>query len=1061
MGIQLEDVENSREKIKLVFSYWKETKDDVFHKSNVFCVIAGKANKSEDATPQERFQIWLNGYQLTETFIVFLKNQEKVLILASDKKKDFLSPLLKSDSSIEFFQREGDDSGNLSNIRKAIEKEGGSDIALLKDAEAHGTFFENCYSFVKGFNKKEGDASTAVQGLMNFRSKSDIKVQKSAGDIACMILKTNVIANIEEALDNEEYESHDKIKDKAIRFLENKKCVNKLKDKLKVDLDEIEVVYSTVQSGNKFVLSCKNSDDKNYLSSNEGTIIVGVGVKYKELCCNVTRTLILNAKTQHKELYNFTLNVLKHIVSECLKVGTSFSSVYKKVIEYIEKNKESECPSLKSVDLKAHFVKSVGHPIGLEFSQRNFLIKEHNDKVYVNNSTTYNISVGFENVEGNDKKIFATWISETVAVDDVGEIQVLTSSSSTALQTALYELESDSEGEDEEGEETSRHGKNRNKDKNGDVKKKIGISSSILNNAASVIVSDRLRRRNKNSLAHSNEQEIEELKKRQQVLRENKINEIKSKFAKGKVDFSNLSKKNIKRMQDLKAFSEPENFPKDLKPNKIHIDHKHSCILVPVNGIHIPFHVSTIKNLSCNFEDSSRLFMLRVNFLVPGAQGTSKGDINEFPVLDGKEMYIKELIFKSKEEKHFQSIVKQVKDLIKLVKQREEEADVMDSKGLQDKLILNKGARRIILKDLMCKPPLFTGRKIIGHLELHTNGLRYIAHSKGSAECIDIVFDDIKHAFYQPCDGQLVVVIHFHLKRFIMVGKKKTTDVQFYKEVGNQVDDVEVRGRNMYDPDETRGEMEERQNKLKYNAIFKSFVQSIQDASQIEFEIPYPELTFSGVPNKSNVEIFVTANTVNHLLEWPPFVLSVEDIEIASLERVHHGLRNFDLVFVFKDYTKPVKRIDVIPIEHIDTIKKWLTTIDIVYYEGKNNLQWTNILKTILADTEAFVESKGFEGFLGDDDEEEEEEEDVDEDEEYEIEESEEELEEDSDYDDSDDESLAPESEEEEEFEEEESEDEGLSWDELEERAKKEDRKRFGMISDEEEGDRGRRKRRR
>lgn len=1056
MGLQIEDVDNSKEKIKFVFSYWKETKHEVFQKSNVFFIMAGKANKSEDATPQERFQIWLNGYQLTETLFVFLKKQEKVLILASDKKKDFLEPLLKSTSYIEFFQRTTDDTENFANIKKAIEKEGETDIAVLRDSDACGTFFDNCYSFVKKLNGKENDVSAHINELMIRRSESDLKVQKNAGDIACMILKSTLIANIEEALDNEEFESHNKIKDKALRFIENKKCVGKLKEKLKADIDEIEVLYSTVQSGNNFSLSYKNSEDKNYLSSNEGTIIVGIGVKYKELCCNLTRTLILNAKPQHKELYNFTLNIFKYIISDCLKPGNTYSFVYKTVTGYIEKNKDSQCPSLKSIDLKNHFVKSVGHPIGLEFLQKDFLIKEQNEKLKIEKSTTYNISVGFENVEGKDKHRFAIWICETIAIDNKGSTHILTNANSTALQTALYELKEESESE-ENSEEEKHEQKKKNKDKNGDIKKKIGISASVLNNAASVIVSDRLRRRNKNSLAHNNEQEIEELKKRQQVLRENKINEIKSKFSKGTGDITDFNKKNVKRVQDLKAFSEPDNFPKDLRPNKIYIDHKHSCILVPVNGTHLPFHVSTIKNLSCNFEDNSRLFVLRINFLVPGVQGTAKGEVSVFPILDSKEMYIKELIFKSQEEKHFQSIVKQVKDLIKLVKQREEEADVIDLKGLQEKFILNKGARRIILKDLMCKPSLFTGRKIVGHLELHTNGLRYAAHSKGTTEYIDILFDDIKHAFYQPCDGQLVIIIHFHLKKFIMVGKKKTIDIQFYKEVGNQVDDVEVRGRNMYDPDETQEEMRERENKIMYNNMFKNFVQSIQDASKIEFEIPYPELTFTGVPNKSNVEIFVTANTVNHLLEWPPFVLSVEDIEIASLERVHHGLKNFDLIFVFKDYTKPVKRIDVIPIEHIDTIKKWLTTIDIVYYEGKNNLQWSNILKTILADTEAFVESKGFEGFLGDDDDDEEEEEDIDEDEEYEIEDSEEASEEESEYDDSDDESLAPESEEEDEVEED-SEEEGLSWDELEERAKKEDKKRGGILSDEEQG--GRRRKR-
>ena len=42
---------------------------------------------------------------------------------------------------------------------------------------------------------------------------------------------------------------------------------------------------------------------------------------------------------------------------------------------------------------------------------------------------------------------------------------------------------------------------------------------------------------------------------------------------------------------------------------------------------------------------------------------------------------------------------------------------------------------------------------------------------------------NIKHAFYQPAEGEMVTLVHFHLINSIMVGKKKTSDVQFYTEV--------------------------------------------------------------------------------------------------------------------------------------------------------------------------------------------------------------------------------------------------------------------------------------
>ena len=36
------------------------------------------------------------------------------------------------------------------------------------------------------------------------------------------------------------------------------------------------------------------------------------------------------------------------------------------------------------------------------------------------------------------------------------------------------------------------------------------------------------------------------------------------------------------------------------------------------------------------------------------------------------------------------------------------------------------------------------------------------------------------------------------------------------------------------------------------------------------------------------------------------------------------SLKNFDLVFVFKDYSKPVCHINSITVESLDTIKEWL-----------------------------------------------------------------------------------------------------------------------------------------
>lgn len=62
---------------------------------------------------------------------------------------------------------------------------------------------------------------------------------------------------------------------------------------------------------------------------------------------------------------------------------------------------------------------------------------------------------------------------------------------------------------------------------------------------------------------------------------------------------------------------------------------------------------------------------------------------------------------------------------------------------VQQNLVTTQG-RREMLENVVIKPTL-EGRKTIGNLEVHQNGVRY-ASSKGAK--VDIPFSNIKHAFF-------------------------------------------------------------------------------------------------------------------------------------------------------------------------------------------------------------------------------------------------------------------------------------------------------------------------
>lgn len=178
--------------------------------------------------------------------------------------------------------------------------------------------------------------------------------------------------------------------------------------------------------------------------------------------------------------------------------------------------------------------------------------------------------------------------------------------------------------------------------------------------------------------------------------------------------------------------------------------------------------------------------------------------------------------------------------------------------------------------------PNITNRKAFGTLEGHVNGFRYMTTKN---EKVDIIYNNIKHAFFQPCENELIVLVHFTLHNPILLGKKKTTDIQFFKEAGVQADDLDQRRRGN-DYEEYELELKERKARDRINEEVNRFTEQIEEISKLQFEVPYRELLFTGVPFKSNVSLLPTVNCLVSLVEMPFFVISLDEVELVHFERV-------------------------------------------------------------------------------------------------------------------------------------------------------------------------------
>lgn len=412
------------------------------------------------------------------------------------------------------------------------------------------------------------------------------------------------------------------------------------------------------------------------------------------------------------------------------------------------------------------------------------------------------------------------------------------------------------------------------------------------------------------------------------------------------------------------SYKNSSQLPKEseIREMRIYIDKKYETVIMPVFGIATPFHIATIKNISMSVEGDYTY--LRINFYCPGsALGRNEGNI--FPNPDAT--FVKEITYRASNMKtpgetavpslNLQNAFRIIKEVQKRYKTREAEEKEKEGIVKQDSLVINLNRSNPKLKDLYIRPNI-AQKRMQGSLEAHVNGFRF---TSVRGDKVDILYNNIKHAIFQPCDGEMIIVLHFHLKNAIMFGKKRHTDVQFYTEVGEITTDL-GKHQHMHDRDDLYAEQLEREMRHKLKTAFKNFIEKVESLTKedLEFEVPFRDLGFNGAPYRSTCLLQPTSSSLVNTTEWPPFVVTLDEVELVHFERVQFHLKNFDMVIVYKDYSKKVTMINAIPVASLDPIKEWLNSCDLKYTEGVQSLNWTKIMKTIVDDPEGFFEQGGW-----------------------------------------------------------------------------------------------------
>ncbi|KAI8834781.1 FACT complex subunit SPT16 N-terminal lobe domain-containing protein [Chytriomyces cf. hyalinus JEL632] len=986
---------------RTLLNTWKTDSDNSFAGADCVVVAYGLADENEAGYQKtSAVQLWLLGYEFTDTILVFLK--DRIAVLTSQKKANMLQALEQAtgiDQKIPLmlFRRGKDDAANkvlFEDVAKLVKEAGGKVGVIAKDKQK-GKFIDEWKAVLAAQSVEEVDVASGIASSMAVKDSEDLKNLQMAGNLTSAVIKNFFVKEFLAIVDTGKKVTHEALSMQTEDVLLNEKKRLKMRFPKEAELDLAEWCYTPIiQSGGKYDL--KPSAQSDTTSLHDGTILCSLGVRYKNYCSNLSRTFFINPEKGKEKNYIFLCELQTHILS-LLKDGAVCRDIYGQAVKFIES---------KRPELLPNFVKTAGFAIGIEFKDSTFALSPKSSKVLLDGMTV-NLSVGFHNIDNSDSqskdprnKTYSLLLADTIRITK--DAPVFLTEFDRDFKDISWEMNED---EDEIVAETKSAPK---------------LPTAVL----------------KSKLRNEDEEMTNEQRRalHQKELADQRQADGLQRFAEGG-GAKSLEKAQFRKFE---CYRKETLLPRSVDQLRIMVDKRSEAIILPIYGMAVPFHISTLKTIVKNDEGSTTY--LRFNFATPG-QSMGKKEASTTPFEDINSTFVKAMTFKSSDMARFAEIFREVNELKKDVSKRE--ADRKEKAGLveQDKLIESRGqagGRRMILRDVFARPAL-EGKRISGDLEVHTNGLRYQTHMRDQK--IDVLFSNIKHLVFQPCEGELIVLIHIHLKNEIMIGRKKTKDVQFYREVTDaNFDETGNRKRrqNYGDEDEFAAEQAERQRRAQLDKEFKQFAEKIADASQnqVEVDAPFRDLGFQGVPFRQPVLMVPTTDCLVHLVEPPFFVVTISEIELVHLERVRFGLKSFDMVVVFKDFSRPVQHINTIHTDQLENLKEWLDSVDVPFTEGPTNLSWPQIMKTVNESPFDFFNEGGW-SFLktdADDDDDEEDEESAYEDSDAEsADESESDSEE---YNSDDDASGSGYSDDDSE------EEEGEDWDELERKAAKSDKRK-------------------
>ena len=456
------------------------------------------------------------------------------------------------------------------------------------------------------------------------------------------------VEEMSEILDAEKKVTHKALGDMVDKKIDDEQFFSKLPD---FSASQLDWTYGPViQSGGNYDLKISALSDNNYLHA--GTIIAGIGLRYKSYASMVARTYLVDPNKSQESNYKLLSHIHETLIKEAQE-GVTVKDLYNKALSIIR---------AKKPELEKHFLKNVGAGIGFEMKDSTLVLSGKNTRT-LKDGMTLGIMTGFSDITNPDpqdktSKTYSLLIADTVRVRRDASTVNFTNGAPSDLESISFFFKDDVEEEQQAPKAKAK------KDP------KVGAVAS------SNITRTKLRAER---MTNVDEGADARRRQHQKELAQKKQAEGLERYSEATGDQNGVAQKKFKRFESYKRENQ---LPSRVKDLTVFVDQKAQTVVVPIFGRPVPFHINTIKNVSRTEE--GEWTSLRINFLSPG-QGVGRKD--DQPFEDPTAQFVRQLTTRTKDATRFREVSDQITELRKSLVRREQEKKELEDVVEQDKLI--------------------------------------------------------------------------------------------------------------------------------------------------------------------------------------------------------------------------------------------------------------------------------------------------------------------------------------------------------------------------------------